>query len=101
MDKLKPGRPKGLTGKYKDSLGNPIGVYEWRKLNRGRLDKHKHLSQKESTGSEKLDAMPETLNVVAPESGKVSLNQEANNDRKFPLHSSDNVLKRLFTRRLQ
>lgn len=34
-------RPIGVTGKYRDQDGKPIGVYEWRKLNKGKWNAEK------------------------------------------------------------
>jgi hypothetical protein len=32
------GRPKGFSGKYKDAQGTVIGVYEWRKQNKRKIN---------------------------------------------------------------
>ena len=64
ISKAKRGRPLG-SNKYKDSMGNPINVMEWRKLNKGwRTKYHPEYKDRDSVKVEDL------LTLICQSTGK-------------------------------
>lgn len=61
--KTKRGRPKGLSGKYRDKNGKPISVMAWRKQNKDWKDLKPNYAELHSEQKRKISLLASLLGL--------------------------------------